>query len=110
MRGPSESNGELIGGTLVPVDCPSKLRLELLLDENTERNFSLNHFFGDRSLFGGVDMTVIDETESTSHVTLEQSQGLRGPSVANTTPLFFWQNNMYNLKSQRSNLLNNLFE
>ena len=64
MRGPSESNGELIGGTLVPVDCPSKLRLELLLDENTERNFCLNHFFGDRSLFGGVDMAVIDETRS----------------------------------------------
>ena len=61
-RGPSELNGELIGGTLVPVDCPSKLRLGLLLDENTELNFCLNHFFGDRSLFGGVDMAVIDET------------------------------------------------
>ena len=62
MRGPSgESNGELIDGTLVPVDCPSKLRLGLLLDENTEPSFCFNHFFGDRSLFGG-DMAVIDET------------------------------------------------
>ena len=61
MREPSESNGELIGGTLVLVDRTSTLRLGLLLDENTERNFSLNHFFGDRSFFGGVDMVVIDE-------------------------------------------------
>ena len=74
MREPSESNGELIGGTLVLVDRTSTLRLGLLLDENTERNFSLNHFLGDRSFFGGVDMVVIDET---CYVTLEQSQGLR---------------------------------
>ena len=33
----------------------SKLRLGLL-DENTERNFCWNHFFCDRSLFGGVNM------------------------------------------------------
>ena len=62
------SDGELIGGTLVLVDCISKLRLGLLLDENTERNFCLSHLFGDRSLFWGVDMArgsvidVIDET------------------------------------------------
>ena len=49
------------------VDCTSKLRLGLLLDENTERNFSLSHLFGGRSLFGGVDIArvsvidVIDE-------------------------------------------------
>ena len=49
------------------VDCTSKLRLALLLDENTERNFSLSHLFGGRSLFGGVDIArgsvidVIDE-------------------------------------------------
>ena len=65
MRGPSD--GELIGGTLVhvSVDRTSKLRLGLLLDENTERNFCLSHLSGDRSLFGGVDMargSVIDET------------------------------------------------
>ena len=54
MRGLSD--GELTGGTLVLVDCTSKLRLGLLLDENTERNFCLNHFFGDRSLCEGVDM------------------------------------------------------
>ena len=48
MRGPSD--GELIGGTLVPVDRSS-------LDENAERNFCLSHFLGDRWLFGGVDMT-----------------------------------------------------
>ena len=86
MREPSESNGELIGGTLVLVDRTSTLRLGFLLDENTERNFSLNHFFGDRSFFGGVDMVVIDET---CYVTLEQSQGLR-QSVANSkSSLFF---------------------
>ena len=52
------------------VDRTSKLRLGLLLllDENTERNFCLSHLFGDRLLFGGVDMArgsvidVIDET------------------------------------------------
>ena len=55
------------------VDGTSKLRLGLLVvlllpDENTERNFCLSHLFGDRSLFGGVDMArgsvidVIDET------------------------------------------------
>ena len=44
------------------VDRTSTLLLGLLLDKNTERNFSLNHFFGDRSFFGGVDMVVIDET------------------------------------------------
>ena len=65
MRGLSD--GELIGGTLVlvPVDRTSKLRLGLLLDENTERNFCLSHFLGDLSLFGGVDMarrSVIDGT------------------------------------------------
>ena len=52
MRGPSD--GELIGSTLVLVD---------LLDENAERKFCLNHFLGDLSLFGGVDMarrSVID--------------------------------------------------
>ena len=52
MRGPSD--GELICGTLVLVD---------LLDENAERNFCFNHFLGDFSLFGGVDMarrSVID--------------------------------------------------
>jgi hypothetical protein len=58
MRGPSD--GELIGGTLVLVDRAtddtSKLRLGLLLDENTERNFCLSHFLGGRSLFGGVDI------------------------------------------------------
>ena len=57
MRGPS--NGELIGGTLVIVDPNS-------LDENTERNFCLNHFLGDLSLFEDVvDMarsSVIDGT------------------------------------------------
>ena len=54
MHGPSD--GELIGGTLVLVD---------LLDENAERNFCFNHFLGDFSLFGGVDMarrSVIDGT------------------------------------------------
>ena len=54
MRGPSD--GELIGGTLVLVDRNS-------LDENAERNFCFNHFLGDFSLFGGVDMarrSVID--------------------------------------------------
>ena len=53
MRGPFD--GELIGRTfkLVLVDRASKLRL----DENTERTFFLNHFFGDRLLLGGVDMT-----------------------------------------------------
>ena len=59
------SDGELIGGTWVLVDRTSKLRLGLLLDENTERSFCLSHFFGDRSLFGGVDIargSVIDET------------------------------------------------
>ena len=63
MRGLSD--GELIGGTLVLVDRTSKLRLGLLLDENTERNFCLSHFLGDLSLFGGVDMarrSVIDGT------------------------------------------------
>ena len=60
MRGPSD--GELIGKTLVLVDRTSNPRLVFLLDENTERNFCLNHFLGDRSLFGGVDMAVIDET------------------------------------------------
>ena len=49
------------------VDCSSKLRLGLLLDENSERSFSLSDLFGGRSLFGGVDMArgsvidVIDE-------------------------------------------------
>ena len=39
------------------VDRTSKLRLGLLLlDEKIERNFCLSHLFGDRSLFGGVDM------------------------------------------------------
>ena len=52
IRGPSD--GELIGGTLVLVDRTSKLRLGLLLDENTERIFCFNHFLGDRSLFEGV--------------------------------------------------------
>ena len=61
MRGPSDGLGELIGGILLLVDCTSKLRLGPLLDENTEPNFCLNHFLGDRSLFGGVDMAVIDE-------------------------------------------------
>ena len=59
-RGPShgEFSLDLIGGALVlvgSVSCTSKLRLGLL-DENTERNFCLNHFLGDRSLFVGVDM------------------------------------------------------
>ena len=63
MRGPSD--GKLIDGTLVLVDRTSKLRLGLLLDENTERNFCLSHLFGDRWLSGGVDIargSVIDET------------------------------------------------
>ena len=64
MRGPSD--GELIGGTLVLVDRTSKLRLGLLLDENTERIFCFNHFLGDRSLFEGVvdiaSRSVIDGT------------------------------------------------
>ena len=47
MRGPSD--GESIGDTLVFVDRNS-------LDENKERNFCLNHFLGDFSLFGGVDI------------------------------------------------------
>ena len=59
MRGISvASDGELIGGTLVLVDRNS-------LDENAERNFCLNHFLADLSLFGGVDMarrSVIDGT------------------------------------------------
>ena len=44
---------------LVPVDRTSgtsKLLLGLLLNENTEGNLCLNHFLGDLSLFGGVDM------------------------------------------------------
>ena len=41
--------------TFMGVEEPSKLRLGLP-DENTERNFCLNHFLGDRSLFVGVDM------------------------------------------------------
>ena len=53
MRGPSD--GELIGGILVLVDCISKLRLGPLLDENTGRNFCLSHLFGDRLLLGGVE-------------------------------------------------------
>ena len=54
MCGPSE--GEIvIGGTLVLVDRASGTS-KLRVDENTERTFCLNHFFGDRSLFGGVDM------------------------------------------------------
>ena len=53
MRGPSD--GELIGGILVLVDCISKLRFGPLLDENTERNFCLSHLFGDRLLLGGVE-------------------------------------------------------
>ena len=52
MRGPSD--GELIGGTLALVDCTSKFRLGLFLDENTERNFCF-HLFGDRLLLGGVE-------------------------------------------------------
>ena len=63
MRGPSD--GKLIDGTLVLVDRTSKLRLGLLLHENTERNFCLSHFHGDLSLLGGVDMarrSVIDGT------------------------------------------------
>ena len=59
MRGPSDSDGESIGGIiLVLVDCTSKLRLGPLLDENTERNFCF-HLFGNRLLLGGgesVDM------------------------------------------------------
>ena len=34
----------------------SKLRLGLLLDENTDPNFCLIHFLGDLSLLVGVDM------------------------------------------------------
>ena len=61
IRGPSD--GELIGGTLVLVDRTSELRLGLLLDENTELSFCLNHFLADRPLFEGVDMaSVIDGT------------------------------------------------
>jgi hypothetical protein len=49
-------SNQLIGGILelVPVGSASTLRLRLL-DESTERYFCLNHFLGDRSLFG-VDM------------------------------------------------------
>ena len=54
MRGPSGGLGELIGGTLVLVDCTSKLRLVPLLDENTERNFCF-HIFGNCLLLGGVE-------------------------------------------------------
>ena len=56
------SDGELIGGTfkLVLVDRASGTS-KLRLDENTERTFCLNHFFGDRSLFGGVDMMATDK-------------------------------------------------
>jgi hypothetical protein len=48
----------LIGGILVlsAVGGGSKWRLGLL-DENIERNFSFFCFVGDRSFFGGVDMT-----------------------------------------------------
>ena len=52
VRGPSD--GELIGGTLVLVDCTSKLRLGPLLDENTERKFCF-HLFGLCLLLGGVE-------------------------------------------------------
>ena len=57
MRGPSDGLEELIVGTLVLVDCTSKLRLGPLLDEpeNTERNFCF-HLFGDCLLLGVVDM------------------------------------------------------
>ena len=68
-RGPSDGEfspasderyEDLIGGTLVLVGSASrtsKLRLGLL-DENTERNFCLNHFLGDCSLLEGVDMVI----------------------------------------------------
>ena len=64
-RGPSDGefslasaarNEALIGGTLVLVDRASGTSKLRLLDENTERNFCLNAFLSDRSLFGGVDM------------------------------------------------------
>ena len=71
MRGPSD--GELIGGTLVLVDCTSKLRLGLLIEENTERNFCLNPFLGNCSLFEGVDMAkgfVIDGWKQVVYICL----------------------------------------
>ena len=66
MHGPSDGEfslalperyEDLIGGILLEgsASSTSKLRLRLL-DENTERNFSLNDFFGNGSLFEGVDM------------------------------------------------------
>jgi hypothetical protein len=48
---------------LVRVSGTSKLRLGLL-DENTERNFFLNHFFDDRSLLGASTWSEADSDDN----------------------------------------------